>query len=333
MKAFEQSSYLAQVMRLRRLAEEALKRYPIKVKSIDFINHGENTTFKITDIKGVNYLLRIHRWGYHSKEAILEELSWLEDISKTTNIIVPKPLRSKDNNLIETILKESVTNERHVCVFHWIGGNSLWMALRPKHMHLIGQKMASLQIQSKKRKVYYRKYWDAEGLVGKNPKMGSILTLPSISHSTQKFVNDQRRETFKTLSRYEKKHPQNLGLIHADMHFGNLLFDKNDVGIIDFDDSGYGCIIYDIIVPLIMIESVLRQRKESDEYERYEAALLEGYSSLRPLSQEDIDMIIQYKKARRLSMLGWITSRMDNPSIKKIYKRNLKITLNFLKNN
>lgn len=43
---FESSSYLVQVRRLRTLAREVIKFYPIQAKRLEFINHGENTTFK-----------------------------------------------------------------------------------------------------------------------------------------------------------------------------------------------------------------------------------------------------------------------------------------------
>ena len=41
---FHQSSYRAQVLRLRRLAEIAVQRFAIRPWAIDFINHGENTS-------------------------------------------------------------------------------------------------------------------------------------------------------------------------------------------------------------------------------------------------------------------------------------------------
>ncbi len=51
---FEKASYLSQLHRLRALAELALTKYPVRVKKIEFINHGENTTFKVTDLAKKN---------------------------------------------------------------------------------------------------------------------------------------------------------------------------------------------------------------------------------------------------------------------------------------
>ena len=45
---FAQASYLAQVRRLRVLADEALKLYVRRVQACRFLGHGENTTFQVT---------------------------------------------------------------------------------------------------------------------------------------------------------------------------------------------------------------------------------------------------------------------------------------------
>jgi hypothetical protein len=40
---YEDASYLAQVRRARALAERALREYPVRLRSLRFINHGENS--------------------------------------------------------------------------------------------------------------------------------------------------------------------------------------------------------------------------------------------------------------------------------------------------
>ena len=310
-----------------------LKRYPIKVKVIEFIHHGENCTFKVIDTKGKKYLLRIHRGGYHTKEAIQEELKWLESIHQTLDLKIPVPLRSKNSELLETGFVDGFSNPRNCCVFHWIEGGMVWKSLSPKHMHLLGQKMALLQLQSQKRKVSHRNYWHAEGLLGDQPKMGSILNLPEIKPSVQKFIAEQRKEVFSEIKNYERKFPEQLGLIHADMHLGNILFMEDDMGVIDFDDCGYGAYMYDVIVPLIMMEMVLKQTKQLKRRQEYQEAMLEGYATKKSLGAKDIEIISYYKKARRLLMLGWLQSRRDNPRIRAHYKKSVKSAVEYLKKN
>ena len=41
------------------------------------------------------------------------------------------------------------------------------------------------------------------------------------------------------------KSPDRYNLIHADMRFANLLVDEIDTRLIDFDDCGFGWLMYD----------------------------------------------------------------------------------------
>ena len=333
MKVFEESSYLAQVLRSRRLAEEALKRYSLKVKSIDFVNHGENTTFTVVDQHGKKYLLRIHRAGYHTVDAIKEELSWLESIALKTDLIIPKPIRSKSNKLIETLYLEEMGQARNVCLFHWIEGKFIWKSLSEKHLRLVGKNMAALQKFTGKRKTKHRQYWSAEGLLGDNPKVGPITHLVVAKPDEQKFILEKRKEVFSIINSYEQKYPHRMGLIHTDMHFGNVLFNNEKMAIIDFDDCGHGAYMYDLVTPVIVAEYVLKDRKNFSSMPRYQDALLNAYSEFMPLEQNDVDMILQYRKARSLLMLGWLQSRMSNPRIKKRLRKNLTNCIRFLKKN
>lgn len=331
MKSFEQSSYVAQVFRLRKLAKEALKRFPVKVKSIDFIHHGENATFKITDAKNKNYMLRIHRANYNSYEAIHEELKWLEDISKTTQLKVPKPLRSKNKNLIETVVTDGILTPRKTCLFHWIDGYRVYASVSPKHMYMIGQTIGDLQHNTINKKVKHRNYWSADGLIGLNPRLGKISNLLTASKANQSFINKERARVFKIIKAYETKYPKKMGLIHADMHFGNVIFTKDDIGVIDFDDSGYGAFLYDLAVPLIMIEDILRKKKKLKHLPYLKEALFIGYASKMPFNKVDEEMVSYYQKARKLAMLGWIQSRADNPRLKAMQKQMIIKAVKYLK--
>lgn len=333
MKKFEDSSYLAQVRRLRKLAEEAVKKFPVKVKTIYFIHHGENATFKVTDNKNQKYLLRIHRGGYHTVGAIREELAWVENVGCMTDLKVPVPLRSKENNLVENIFLSEINRERQCCMFHWIEGERMWKGLSEKHLYLIGQNMGKLQKHTGKRKVKHRNYWTADGLLGKNPKMGPVTNLSVATKKEQEIITRKRDEVFKVIKAYEQKYPQRSGLIHADMHLGNVIFAKNEMGIIDFDDSGYGAYMYDVVIPLIMTRHALKERKDLKLMPKFKEAMLKGYSENMNIEQIDMDMIDWYEKARAITMLGWVQSRSDNPRINAFFKRNVKRTAKYLQEN
>ena len=66
----------------------------------------------------------------------------------------------------------------------------------------------------------------------------------------------------------------NYGLIHGDYHHGNCLSEKGRVGVLDFDDIGYGYFAHDIAVTL---SGMMRR----PNYPDLRSAFLRGYRSVR----------------------------------------------------
>ena len=68
------------------------------------------------------------------------------------------------------------------------------------------------------------------------------------------------------------------GLIHADLHLGNALFQRGEVKLIDFDDCGTGPRLYELAV-------ALWELRDRPDYPAYRDALLAGYSAPRDRRQ------------------------------------------------
>lgn len=95
------------------------------------------------------------------------------------------------------------------------------------------------------------------------------------------------------------------GVIHGDMHFGNMHFDGDRVTLFDFDHCAYGWRAYDLVAALFLPEA-------------QQNAFFEGYESLRPLSTEERDSIPVFAKLRTLwdmgDMMATESLRMDEGS-------------------
>lgn len=327
---FEEATYRSQVLRLREMAVAAIKNYPLRPVRIEFIHHGENATFCLHMASGRKYLLRIHRGGYHSALAINEELAWLRRLSARGHA-VPNPIRTKAGRYLATISTPRVSSVRHCCVFEWVEGRFLEKSVKPRHLFELGQLIATLQASAPRSN--HRRYWNADGLVGAQPKFGSVAKLIGVDRRHLAIVNEVRPKVFKALKRFEKDHPEKMGFIHADLHFGNIVLTQRGLAAIDFDDSGYGFLAYDLVIPLMSVENLLKKEKRMRELSEFRGALLQGYASRASWTEEDEAMILHLTAARRIAMLGWLHTRSDNPRLKKHLKSAAKVAANYLRTN
>jgi Ser/Thr protein kinase RdoA (MazF antagonist) len=102
--------------------------------------------------------------------------------------------------------------------------------------------------------------------------------------------------------------PPTFGLIHADLHQYNLLFGHDTVRAIDFDDCGFGPLIYDFAVPLSMLQHRV-------EYPSLRAGLLAGYRRVRHLSAEHEAYIDTFIALRLLQDALWVLQARKHPAI------------------
>ena len=324
---FSALSYLSQVRRLRKLAEEALEKYQLGRCRLEFINHGENTTFKVTTSHGKKYLLRIHRKGYHTPQAIGEEIRWLKRLSKTS-IPVQKPVPARDGKLLVAIKSSFVGEVRYCDVFEWVEGKIRTRGLTHKDFYLVGELTARLQ-QSTSGVKTHRDYWSAEGLIGDIGKFGRMKDLEPLLKKDYADFTKARKMVLRKLKAYEKKYPHKMGLIHSDLHFGNVLWQKGEVKPIDFDDCGYGFHIYDLATTWSGGEVHLqRAGHKKKEVESFKQALFEGYRSVSEMTSEDEEIFFYLLHARFMGMMMWLRERQDNPRLvayrQGYFKKSLK---------
>lgn len=313
---FNEASYLTQVRRLRQLAKAVLKKYPIKSYDLHFINHVENTTFKVITPRK-SYLLRLHRRGYHSRSAILEELIWLKNLSETTHIPVQQPILSKRNQLIEQQGTSKVPS-RYCSLLEWQSGRIRFHSLTPQNFQHIGELIALLHKSTFSKKVKHRKYWTSEGLLGDQATCGSLHPFKELYPKIYPDLEKCRNLVFKKISSYQRKNPSKLLMIHADFHFGNIIWSGSKALPIDFDDCGLGIHLYDLAVTMnALSSSTIFKGVKNEKSRRAANSLLEGYSTISNLSKEDLKTLPYFILTRKLMTLAWCNDRRDNPGIAK----------------
>jgi Ser/Thr protein kinase RdoA (MazF antagonist) len=100
------------------------------------------------------------------------------------------------------------------------------------------------------------------------------------------------------------------GLVHADLHVGNLLFEGEHLNVIDFDDTGWAFWIHDFA-------AALAYETEREEYESIRDAMFEGYVEARSLPPRIHDLLSPFIQMRFAGVANWVMERADNPMLRK----------------
>jgi Ser/Thr protein kinase RdoA (MazF antagonist) len=313
MRPFEALSYRGQIGRLRLLAETALASYRIRPAKLVPLAHMENTTFRVDTPSGDRYVLRIHRTTgspVHPPRSLTEvssEIMWLSALRRETELAAPEPVPAADGSLVTVADVESVPESRNCVLFQWGQGKFLDAGLTPSQLSLVGEYIARLHDHA----TYFKpppnfKRWNVADLSGDAADYVADLVGELCGSEAVSIV-----EVIMHMARQAKRElgegPGVFGLIHADLHQENFLFDRGQVRAIDFDDCGWGHFAYDLAVTL----SELRWKTD---YAVLRAGLLRGYRSVRPLPVEHERYIEVFSGLRLLLLTCWFLEQRDHPA-------------------
>ncbi|WP_371806789.1 phosphotransferase enzyme family protein [Candidatus Lokiarchaeum ossiferum] len=97
--------------------------------------------------------------------------------------------------------------------------------------------------------------------------------------------------------------PMQCQLIHGDMHFANIVLQKDpqEIGFIDFDDMILGHPVMDLSV-LILDYAIMTLKSNDEIIQKFVVPLLSGYFRLKPLTKEEILMIPLILKVLELNL-------------------------------
>jgi len=298
----------AELGRFRQVALAALARYPIAEGRLTLVAHGENTTFRHHGTNG-SHLVRVHRperhgRGVDSVAAIRSELAWLRALRTDTELAVPEPVAAR--NGASTVTVDAAGTTRVCSVLRWMDGRIHEASPRPVHLLRLGAAMARLHEHADAWRPpvgFVRIQWDHEAFFGNVMVYGDTPAdrcwdlLPTELRARFRAVDARMDDTIPNAG--------DIGLIHADLHLGNALFDRGADKLIDFDDCGTGPRVYDLAV-------ALWELRDRPDYPVFRDALLSGYSARRDLDVTNLD---DYIAVRQVAFDLWYTGTAQvNPA-------------------
>jgi Ser/Thr protein kinase RdoA (MazF antagonist) len=320
MKLFATLSKRGQVRRLQAMGETALPAFDVEAARLVPLQHFGNTTYRVDSPDGSRYVLRIQRPNLHSIAEVRSEVAWLAALRRDTPLSVPEPMPTRDGDLLTVVEVEGVPEPRICVLFRWMDGRFVNKGLRPAHLERVGAFTAKLHDHAAgwtpppgfvRRRVenlsdVVRRPDDplADEVVAYGQELVGTLFTPEDGVLVAGAL-DRVRAMMAALDQAGEA----FGLIHADLHQWNYLFDGGAVRAIDFDDCGYGYFLYDLAVTLS--PSPVHYR---EDYPAYRAALLRGYGGRRPLPPEPERHLETFLILRRVQLMLWALESRDEPA-------------------
>lgn len=226
---------------MNRILINALAFYGLKSANAELIRHYDNLVYKVEAEKV--YALRICPSIVNQKR-LNAEIDWLTALRQDTNLLVPKPLPNKQGNLISQL-------ENRFCVlFEWLKGKPISSIVSPKVARQVGETMALLHLHASNyclddRMRNFIDCYDRDYFFGSNSWWQT--------KAKERLPNDYKGmipgiEKARHLIESLDKSPEQFGMVHSDLHFGNIICDGEKYAVIDFGDCGMGYYLMDIAV-------------------------------------------------------------------------------------
>lgn len=292
MKHFNTMDYDEQITHLHALAKQAARFYGLRDEPT-LTAYTNNTVFRVGE-----YALRVHRPGHKPLKWIESEQVWLSFIR---DLNVPKPLGGIYTG---TLLGATV----YCTAYEWIEGTACEVdALTPDDLYRIGALAAHLHNCADDFTPppgFERPHYDWDGLFSEESpyhpgdegmRLFSTEQLTIIQDTTDKIRQAMNRQA------------NGYGMIHADLIAKNILFNGDEVGLVDFDDCAFGYYLYDL-TPLLWLS------RGTARYVTVKDALWAGYTDIRPGTDgQDLDTFVA---ARHVASMRWIAGNADHPSLR-----------------
>jgi len=274
-------------------AHEILKKYGITDAEVESINFEFNATFSVSTQSGQKYALRLNINSTRTVSNIQAETQWVPDLARIPSINVPTPIASLDDQYLVSAHHEDSGQTIYGVMYSWLEGEEIGDEPTLDQLHTVGRAMALLHENSShftltdgaELPTFNDFFWGTEDY---------LFSSKSTLIPKDRQLIEQARDLIMMFTD-ELYATSEVHIIHADLHGWNLMWHEDQLSIFDFDDCGYGVEAQDIAVALYYLDT-----PEQD------AALLDGYKSIRPLPLYSEKAMRALLLQRRLLLLNYL---------------------------
>lgn len=251
----------------------ALQHYDIDWSSIHFIQISEHATFRVDFGDGEKLLLRIHP-ATKTRSETASELEWLAYL-RHKELIVPVAISNHEGEFITNA--ESREGLRYYAtLLKWVEGDTIHKGmLTTENVHRLGAMMARLHEAGADfcpSRDFVRPTWGSKSFTKDwehlNGHYAHFISEEGIALYAQAAVRVSNH-----LDALESQERDDYGMIHADLHIGNIVYHHGEPFPIDFGRCGFGYHLYDIAQSIMGLHPAQRE------------LFIQGYRKVRQLSE------------------------------------------------
>jgi Ser/Thr protein kinase RdoA (MazF antagonist) len=289
------------------LAEQALGLYDLPQNSrVHLVSLSENEIYKVEAPYGGGWALRLQRPGYQSYTSLVSEMAWLAALRQDGVVATPVPVAGLNGEWVQ-VARWSDGDPRNVVLFEWENGGHPRIDVDLRQcFRSLGAITAQMHAHSRtwqRPDGFDRFTWDFETALGEAPRWGRWRDALG--------MNAGRLDLFGRTTELIREHlasygsgPDRFGLAHCDLRLDNLLVDRGEIKVIDFDDCGFSWYMYDAATALSFYEHL-------PQVPGLIECWLEGYRTVSAVSRAEEEEIPTFVMLRRLLLVAWVGSHAE----------------------
>lgn len=300
------------------LNEKLISRYDLGNTTTRLFQIGMNEVYRVQS--GADfYFLRISPYGFRKYEEVEAEIQFLLHLNKH-DVPIAMPVSMRDESYITRL--SAPEGVRYAVLFENAGDETRGIKTQ-QELHDVGAILARIHL-----------YGDGLAIYKKTLDVDYFIYAP-IRAVEYYYAGTPEFQEFAELSEwlragFAEHWNDSYGILHADPHNYNIKFTGDKPCIFDFDSFGYGLQMYDLGEQYWNINMFQLPAEEEKQQIKW---LLEGYESVRPLTEHQRESIPFLAAVRDFRLMGaFLMSTFRNRDTSFIDSEFAKNHIEYLKN-
>jgi Ser/Thr protein kinase RdoA (MazF antagonist) len=296
--------------RLQGIAEAALHEYGHSGSELTFLGQSLNAVYRVDSERGDRYVLRVHRFNVYQALEMRSQFQWLEYLRQSGRVLVSEPVANDRGEFVTELTVSDVPGRHYCTMLRWHPGAPLEDPPPNFQCYMAGQLLAKLHTLATQfvPPAGFTRPWRGAGYAHDCVKRIRSAAPAGLFPPKVIQVLDVTADYLAEVMSEVGHGADQFGMIHDDLHGGNLLFSGPTVRAIDFDGCGWGHYLYDLagttyhLSPTSALLVVAGYRRHRELF-AHELGQVRAFYALRVLDQLAHELPDVVAAARTLTRL------------------------------